>query len=469
MEAIRHRPAIGLDRRCIAELEDVVGRDHVLVEPAEREPFASDATAGWWALPDAVVLPGSTEEVAGVVATAARFGVAITPRGSGTSLSAGAVPISAGIVCSLARMNRVLEVASVERLARVQPGVRAAELERVLEPLGLFFAPDPGSQRIATLGGMVATCAGGLRGAKHGVVRDHVLGLEVVLGNAEVVRTGGRLRKDVAGYDLTRLLVGSEGTLGIVTEATLGLTPIPPTSAAAVAYFRSVDDAGRAVERILGAGLQPSMVELLDRTCIEAVEESARLGLRLDAGALLLLGEDGDPASVEAGVETMVGLARQAGALETVRAASPAEHEALLAARRCTLPSLARLGGRTILEDASVPVPAVPEMVKRIAEIAERRGLRLGVFGHAGDGNLHPTCMVPLDEPEAMAAAEAGFAEVFQAAIDLGGTISGEHGIGAAKLPYLEAQLGPAQMELLRRVKAAFDPAGILNPGKLGS
>lgn len=469
MQTIRHRPERGLDPHCVSELIDVVGPDHVLLDTGEREPFAQDATAGWWSLPDAVVLPGSTAEVAGVVEVAARHGVPVTARGGGSSLAAGAVPLSGGIVCSLARMRSVLEVAPAERLARVQPAVRAVELEAILRPLGLFFPPDPGSLQVATLGGMVATGAGGVRGAKHGVVRDHVLGLEAVLGTGEVVRTGGRLRKDVAGYDLTRLLVGSEGTLAIVTEATLALTPVPAASSALVAYFASVDDAGGAVGRIMDAGLRPSMVELLDRTCIEAVEESAQLGLRLDADALLLLGDDGHPAAVSAVMEEMEALVLGAGAIETVRAGSPAESEALLAARRCTLPSLARLGGRTILEDASVPVPAVAEMVHRIAEIASHHRLRLGTFGHAGDGNLHPTCIVDPGDPEAMEAAEAAFAQVFQAALDLGGTISGEHGIGAAKLAYLGAQLGPVQMELLRRVKAAFDPAGILNPGKLGS
>ncbi|MFF0023052.1 FAD-binding oxidoreductase [Streptomyces sp. NPDC005496] len=417
-----------------------------------------------------MVFPGSTEEVAAVLQLATQRGVPVIPRGAGSNLCAGTVALQGGIVLALTRLDRILELSPSELLARVQPGVTSAALASAAAAEDLLWAPDPGSRTVATVGGTIATCAGGLRGLKYGVTRNYVLGLEAVLPTGEVIRTGGRLNKDVAGYDLTRLLTGSEGTLAVITEATVALRPAPETTGTGVAYFPTLADAGRAVAAIIAGGLLPATLEFLDRTCVNAVEDFAHLGLRTDAGALLLFGDDGEPDATQAALARMSDACVVAGALEVTTAAQVTEAEALLAARRCTLPALSRLGALTILEDATVPRPRIAEMVERIGGIADRYSVPIATFGHAGDGNLHPTCVLQSpDDTEAVQRAELAFKDIFAAALELDGTITGEHGVGAAKLPYLAQQLGQAQMSLLRRLKAAFDPAGILNPGKLGS
>lgn len=451
-------------------LRAAVGAEHVRTAAGDLAAYARDATPLFHRRPDAVVFPGSAAEVAAVLRIATEHRVPVVPRGAGSNLAAATVPTRGGIVLVLTRMNRILEISPDELLARVEPGVTNAALADAAAARGLLFAPDPGSRTVATVGGNVATCAGGLRGLKYGVTRNYVLGLEAVLPTGEIIRTGGRLWKDVAGYDLTRLLTGSEGTLAVITEVTVALLPAPAQSGTGVAYFPSLADAGRAVARVLRGGLVPATLEFLDRRCIAAVEEYAGLGLRLDAGALLLFGDDGSPATVADSLARIGEACTAEGALEVTCAREVAESEALLAARRCALPALSRLGSLTILEDATVPRPRIAEMVDRIDRIAEKHGVTIATFGHAGDGNLHPTCVLPsAEDTEAVRAAERAFADVFAAAIDLGGTITGEHGVGAAKLAYLPARLGEDQMALLRRIKAAFDPAGILNPGKLGS
>jgi glycolate oxidase len=458
-----------LSPQVLDELTRILGREHVRVTEGELAPYARDATPLFSAMPDAVVFPGGTEEVAGVLRLASEHRVPVVPRGAGSNLCAGTVALSGGIVLVLTRMDQVLEVAPAELLARVQPGVSTARLAEAAAAEGLFYAPDPGSRTVSTVGGNVATCAGGLRGLKYGVTRDHVLGLEAVLATGEVIRTGGRLAKDVAGYDLTRLLTGSEGTLAVITQVTVALRPAPAGSGTGVAYFASLSEACQAVAAVITSGIMPATLEFLDRKCIGAVEEFAGLGLRGDAGALLLFGDDGPPEAVAAALDRMGATCAEAGAIEVTLAEDVARAEALLAARRCTLPALSRLGTLTILEDASVPRPRLAEMVDRIDAIADRFGLMFATFGHAGDGNLHPTCVLDREDREGAARAEKAFAEIFATAVEMGGTITGEHGVGAAKLPYLTDRIGADQRALLRRIKAAFDPAGILNPGKLGS
>ncbi|MGV9770891.1 FAD-binding oxidoreductase [Streptosporangium sp. NPDC003464] len=458
-----------LDATLLRELRAIVGADHVRHADGDVAAYARDATPLFSARPGAVVHPGSTEEVAAVLKLAGARSVPVVPRGAGSNLCAATVPLTGGIVLVLTRLDRILEISADELLAVCQPGVTSAELAGAAAAHGLLYAPDPGSRTVATVGGTIATCAGGLRGLKYGVTRNYVLGLEAVLATGEVIRTGGRLWKDVAGYDLTRLLTGSEGTLGVITEATVALTPAPEAGGTGLAYFATLADAGRAVARIIGSGLVPATLEFLDAKCIEAVESYARLGLRSDAGALLLFGDDGDAATVGRHLDRMAELCLGEGALEATVAGAAAESEALLAARRCALPALSRLGSVTILEDASVPRPRIAEMVGHIDAIADRHGLTIATFGHAGDGNLHPTCVVDAGDTDAVERAHRAFGDVFRTAMELGGTITGEHGVGAAKLPYLTERLGADQMALLRRIKAAFDPAGILNPGKLGS
>ncbi len=453
----------------VTQLEGIVGADHVRTAPGDLEPYSRDATPVFRAVPDAVVWPGTADEVAAVLRLATERRIPVVPRGAGSNLCAATVPLAGGIVLVLTRMNKILEVSPDELLARVQTGVTTTALASAAAAQGLLYAPDPGSRTVSTVGGNVATCAGGLRGLKYGVTRNYVLGVEAVLATGEVIRTGGRLWKDVAGYDLTRLLTGSEGTLGVLTEVTVALLPMPATTNTGVAYFPSLADAGRAVTAVIGDGIVPATLEFLDAKCISAVEEYAQLGLRLDAGALLLFGDDGAADAVDRNLGRIAQLCTDNRALEVTLAESIARSEALLEARRCSLPALSRLGTLTILEDATVPRPRLAEMVDRIDDIADRHDVPIATFGHAGDGNLHPTSVVDQRDLEAIERVHKAFADIFAAALDLDGTITGEHGVGAAKLPFLEACLGGDQMALLRRIKSAFDPAGILNPGKLGS
>lgn len=459
--------AAGLD--LAGALADLVGAEHVRADAGALRTYATDATPLHAALPDAVAFPGSTEEVAAVLRWADEHRVPVVPRGAGTNLSAGAVPHRGGIVLALTRMDELLELDAQNLVAVCRPGLTTAALGTAAARAGLLYPPDPGSRTTSTIGGNVAECAGGLRGLKYGVTRDYILGVEAVLAGGEVIRAGGRLVKDVAGYDLVRLLCGSEGTLAVLTEVTVRLVPEPQASGTGLAYFDDLQDAGRAVSRVLAGGILPATLEFLDETCIEAVEGFAHIGLRTDAGALLIFGQDGGPEAVERDMGRIAEACHAEGAVEVRVAADEAEAQRVLEARRAALPSLSRLAPLTVLEDATVPRARIAEMVARIQEIARRHGVRMGTFGHAGDGNLHPTLVLDPARVDAEAVSHAVFAEVFAAALELGGTITGEHGVGLAKLPFLEARLGPAHVALLRRIKQAFDPHGILNPGKLGS
>ena len=452
-----------------ADLGRIVGAANVEVRPAALVPYRTDATFGFSGVPWAAVRPGSVEEVSQVLAWANQRGVPVVPRGAGTSLAAGAVPVRGGIVLALTRMNRILSIDPVDLTAVVQPGVTTQDLALAAAGHGLRYPPDPGSQRVSTLGGNVATNAGGLHGLKYGNTGGYVLGVQAVLASGEVIRAGGRLLKDVAGYDLVRLLVGSEGTLAVLTELTLALRPAPAASTTGLAYFADLETASDAVRGVIGTGILPATLEFLDAKCTRSVEDYAKLGLDTTAGAMLLFGDDGSEAEVDRTVSAMADVMRGHGASSVQVATAAAESQALLAARRCALPALSRLGGATMLEDVGVPRSRLPELVRRIDAIAQRHGVIMATFGHAGDGNAHPVgCFDPADDDQ-RARVAAAFDDVFAAAIELGGTITGEHGVGAAKLPYLEAQLGREQTALLARIKRAFDPVGILNPGKLGS
>ena len=458
-----------VDAGVLRQLRAIVGHAQVLSEPGEVEPYARDATALFHARPEAVVRPSTVDEVAAILKLATAKTIPVTPRGAGSNLAAATVPEHGGIVLCLTRMDQLREVNPEELLAVVEPGVTTATLAAEAARHHLLYPPDPGSRTVSTVGGNVATCAGGLRGLKYGVTRNYVLGLEAVLPTGEVIRTGGRLWKDVAGYDLTRLLTGSEGTLAVLTEITVGLLPMPATSRTGLAWFDSLSDAGAAVARILAEGVLPATLEFLDRRCVNAVEDYAHLGLDRDAGALLLFGDDGDAGVVAANLERMGRACRTFGVRGVDVAGDAAQSEELLAARRCALPALARLAPVSLLEDVTVPRPRLPEMVGAIEEITDRYSVVCATFGHAGDGNLHPTIVFDPAESGARERAERAFDEIFRAALRMRGTITGEHGVGAAKRPWLAARLGTEQLDLLRRVKSAFDPAGILNPGKLGS
>ena len=454
----------------IAELTALVGSDVVRSDAVSLQAYSRDATPMFEGLPEVIVAPRNTAEVAKIVKFAHDTKTPIIARGAGSNLCAATVPLNGGIVMSMTNMNKILEVSKSEMIAVVQPGVTNLVLDQLVEKEGLRFVPDPGSRNVSTIGGNVATSAGGLRGLKYGTTRNYILGLEAVLGTGEVIRTGGRLVKDVAGYDVTRLLVGSEGTLAVFTEITVALAPRPAASKYGVAYFEDLAAAAGAVEKIISAGILPATLEFLDNTCLVAVEDFAHLGLDTKAGALLLFGDDGDAISIEQSVNKMAEIAKSASGCRGVTlAADVAAAEALLYARRCSLPALARLSSLSILEDISVPRKAMAEVVNRIEAIGKKHGLRIGTFGHAGDGNLHPTIVLDKDNPSEVAAAEVALAEIFALPLEFGGSITGEHGVGSAKLPYLEGLIGSTNMQLQRDIKKVFDPAGILNPGRIGS
>ena len=448
------------------ELRAAVGADNVLTSHRDMVTYSTDATPLHAHLPDAVVLASSKQDVSAVLRLAQEHRFPVTPRGSGTNLSAGVVPIHGGVVLSCARMGEILEIDSANLTASVQPGVHTAQLAAAVAARGLFYPPDPGSQSIATIGGNVSECSGGLRGLKYGITRDYVLGIEAVLVGGEVMRVGSKLAKDVAGYDLVRLLVGSEGTLAVITEVTLKLLPMPEAKMTGAAFFADLEASARSVGLIIEDGILPATLEFLDKTTMRVVDESAGLGLPADAGAMLIFGQDGAPSVVERDTQRMAQICREQGAISVDVAASDAEAEKLLTARRGAIPALARLAPTLILEDATVPRSELPSMVREIERIAADEKLLIAVFGHAGDGNIHPVCCIDERDPEQVAAVHRAFDRIFDAALARGGTITGEHGVGMTKLAYLEKKVGMPAIEVMRGIKRAFDPLGLLNPGK---
>ncbi len=408
--------------------------------------------------PVAVVRAASTAEVQATVRVAARCGVPVVVRGAGTGLSGGSAAVDGAITLSTERM-RAVTVDPAAMVAVVQPGLLNAELKAAAAAHGLWYPPDPSSFEICSIGGNLATNAGGLCCVRYGVTTDYVLGLEVVLADGRAVRLGGRTVKDVAGYDLKRLFVGSEGTLGVITEATLRLRPAPPPRSTVVATFDDVVAAGRAVTAVM-ARWRPAALELMDRAAVAAVERVRPMGLDPGVGALLLGQADAGTGEAEAMAEAMA-----AGAAYVAVTDDPDEGELLMGARRMAIPCVERLGS-VLIEDVGVPLPAIPALVGAVEEVARRTATAIPVIGHAGDGNFHPLVTFDPADPEAAARAARAFDEVMVAALALGGTITGEHGVGSLKAPHLAAQLGPDVLDLHRTVKAALDPQGIFNPGK---
>jgi glycolate oxidase len=439
----------------------------VLVERSSTERLSHDR-ADWAPVgtPTAVVLAESAEDVRRVVRLCFESGVPVVARGAGTGLSGGANAVDGCVVVSLERMDRVLHVDPVERLAVVQPGVVNDHLRAHVAEQGLWYPPDPASSPWSTIGGNVATNAGGLCCVKYGVTRDYVLELEVVTGTGELVRLGRRTAKGVAGYDLVGLMVGSEGTLGIVTEVTVRLRPLPAPRHTVAAYFDSVVTAGDAVRLVAERGLTPAVFELVDRHCLEAVDAWKNMGLAVDADVVLLAQIDEQGAVGEQAADALVAAFDDSGATWTGRSTDEAEAEALFAARRLAYPALERLGP-VLTEDVCVPKQAVPEMLGRIDDIARRHDIRIANIAHVGDGNLHPLLIVPTDDATAPERAQAAFDEILTGAIGLGGTVTGEHGVGLLKRGGLSQELSPVVLDMHRAVKRALDPAGILNPGKV--
>ncbi|MGZ4651411.1 MAG: FAD-binding oxidoreductase, partial [Kineosporiaceae bacterium] len=405
-------------------------------------------------------------EVRDVVRACLTHGVPVVARGAGTGLSGGANAVDGCVVLSVDRMNRILEIDPLERLAVVQPGVINDDLRAAVAEHGLWYPPDPASSPWSTIGGNVATNAGGVCCVKYGVTGDYVLALEMVTGTGELVRLGRRTAKGVAGYDLVSLVVGSEGTLGVVTEVTVRLRPLPPPAITVAGYFSSIVDAGSAVRETAQAGLTPSALELVDRHCLRAVDAWRNMGLSVDAEVVLLGRIDEPGAAGDLAAERMVACFEKAGATWAARSTDASEADALFAARRLAYPALERLGP-VLTEDVCVPKARVAEMLERIERIAQRHQVTIANIAHAGDGNLHPLLITDPGDDAARARAQAAFDDILAVALALGGTVTGEHGVGLLKRAGLAAELSPAVFEMHRAVKNALDPAGILNPGKI--
>jgi len=457
-----------MNSRLIDSMAKVVGKAAVLYTPEDLAVYSYDGTFAE-GQPDLVVLPGTTEQVSQVVALAAQTRLPLIPRGMGSGLAAGSIPIpGGGVVLCLSRMNHILEIDTINATVSAEAGVVTADLQNEVEKHGLFYPPDPSSIRHSTIGGNIACNAGGPRCLKYGVTGDYVLGLTVVLADGRILKTGGKPIKDVTGYDLNALFTGSEGTLGLITEALLRLVAKPLYARTALAEFVSLEDASQAVNALLSAGIVPATLELMDQTAIICIEEAMHLGLPTDVEASLLIEADGaDQQTVEREIETCYRICQEKGAHAVKIAETETERGKLWKARRSISPSLARKAPNKLGEDITVPRSAIPEVIRRLRAISASYGLPIVIFGHAGDGNLHPNILFDKRQPEQWAKVEQMVGEIFAASLALGGTLSGEHGVGMLKQPYLEKALGSTSIELQKKIKSALDPMNILNPGKI--
>jgi glycolate oxidase len=439
----------------------------LLTDEADRESYRRDETAYLPAgLPGAVALPTETGEVSELVRICAEHDVPIVPRGAGSGLSGGAAGIDGALTVAFTAMDRILEIDAANLCVVTQPGVINAALKAAVAEHGLFYAPDPASFEMCSIGGNLGTNAGGLCCVKYGQTRESVLGLEVVMADASVIRTGGRNVKDVAGHSLTHLLVGSQGTLGLITEATLRLRPAPPPRATLLAFFPTLEAAGDAVAGIAAAGLSPVTLELMDRFTIRAVDDVHALGLDREAAAMLMIESDLPAAAADDELARAEAVCVGVGATTTVRSQTPAEADLLRQARRAAHWALEKIGD-VKMEDVGVPRSRVPDMLRAIEAIAAKHEVRIGTFGHAGDGNLHPDLVLERGDPHGEAITKAVQVDLYQAALDLGGTVTGEHGIGSARREWLEQQRGADAVRVMRAIKDALDPQGLLNPGRV--
>ncbi|SEC67510.1 FAD-linked oxidase C-terminal domain-containing protein [Paenibacillus sp. GP183] len=448
-------------------LRDIVGESYFKDDMESLVTHSYDGTPMLQSLPDGVIYPKDTAQVSEIMKVLSQYRIPLVSRGSGTNLCGGTVPVQGGIVMVMHRMNAILDVDLQNLTATVQPGIITKKFIEHIESLGLFYPPDPSSMGISTIGGNIAECSGGLRGLKYGTTKDYVIGLECVLASGEILRTGGKLMKDVAGYDLTKLLVGSEGTLAVITEATLKLIPPPKYKKTMLAMYKDIYGAARAVSKIIENRIIPATLEFLDNPTIRVVDDFAKLGLPLDMAAVLLIEQDGDMETVERDISLISQICLEEQAAQISIATNAEEALKLLTARRSAFTALARLRPTTILEDATVPRSKIADMVLEINRIAEKHRVQICTFGHAGDGNLHPTATTDARNPEEIHRVEAAFEEIFEVAIRLGGTITGEHGVGLVKAPYLEWKVGSAGISIMKGIKQAFDPLGLLNPGKM--
>ncbi len=450
----------------IARLREILGEERVVVDPDRVEPYGADAVKEKFP-PEAVVFPESTEQMVAILKLANEFLFPVTARGGGVGYTGGAVPVDGGIVIGTDRMNKIIEINADDLYAVCQPGITTFELQQAVEKQGLMFAPDPASYKDSFIGGNIAENAGGMRTPKYGVTKHHVLGLEVVTATGEVIRTGGRTVKNVVGFDLTGLMCGSEGMLGIITEATVKLLPMPEATSTVRANFTSMEAACKVLTKFTPHGLLPMAMEVIDKFCVAAVEENFAFGLSKDAEAILLVAVDGSRDEVERNAVLIEQIIAENGGFDILRAKSKEEEDKLWDVRRAISPSLMKYGTLKINEDVVVPRSKVPELVAKIEQIGKRHDTFVANFGHAGDGNIHVNFVIDREDADAIARARKCVSETFQLSVELGGTISGEHGIGYVKSQYLDYAVDKPTLEVMKGIKKVFDPNGILNPGKM--
>ena len=455
-----------LKEEILSQLRTIAGDDNVLTSPEALICYSYDGTFHE-SLPEAVVSPANSAEVASILALCNGEGVPVITRGMASGLAAATVPVDGGLVLNMVRMNRILEIDRANMMVEVEAGVITGDLQATVEKLGLFYPPDPSSVRHSTIGGNIACNAGGPRCLKYGVTGDYVMALEVVLADGRILETGGKAIKNVTGYDLVSLFIGSEGTLGVITRAILKLIALPEAKRTGQAIFPRLEDASRAVNAILWGGIVPATLELMDETAINCVEDYMHLGLPRDAEAILIIETDGDEADAARDMDVIARICREGGASEMRIAQTARESDDLWRARRSISGSLGRKRPNKLGEDISVPRSAIPDTIRGIKEISEKRNLPIVIFGHAGDGNLHPNILFDKRDPEEWARVQQAVADLFALSVSVGGTLSGEHGVGTLKKPFLESDVGPIAMDVMRSVRRALDPRDILNPGKI--
>ncbi len=449
------------------KIKNIIGKNNYFDSEEEKRVYSFDATPIFEQKPEAIIFPEDEEKISKIVKLANDEKFNIVPRGAGTGLSGGAVPVENCVLMVMTRWNKILEVDIKNLTATVQPGVITAQLQKEVERQNLFYPPDPGSINVCTLGGNVANNAGGLRGLKYGVTKNYVMGVEMILPTGDLLKTGGKNFKDVAGYNLKDFIVGSEGTLGIITKIILKLIPIPANSITMLAYFNKLSDSAKAVSGIIASNIVPSMMEFLDNTTINCVEDYTKVGLPRNSEAILLVEVDGRGSIVEEDAETIINIMRKNNASFVKKAETVNEANNLKTARRSAFSALARKKPTTILEDATVPRSELPVMIEKVTEAANKYNLIFGDFGHAGDGNLHPTCLTDERDKKEIELAHKAFDFIFNEAIKLGGTITGEHGTGLAKKRFLEKVAGIPGLNMMKQIKSVIDPNNVLNPGKV--
>ena len=450
----------------IEKLKQICGAENVLVEPEKVEPYGADAVKEKFP-PEAVVFPETTEQIVKILKLANEFLFPVTARGGGVGYTGGAVPVDGGIVVGTDRMNKIVEINADDLYVVCQPGLTTFELQQAVEKHGLLFPPDPASYKDSFIGGNIAENAGGMRTPKYGNTKNSVLGLEVVTATGEIIKTGGKTVKNVVGFDLTGLMCGSEGMLGIITEATLKLLPMPESTATVRASFKTMEAACAVLTKFTPEGLLPMAMEVIDRNCIGAIEKNFAFGFSKQANAILLVAVDGEAAQVERESKIIERILKLNGGFDVLRSETKEEENKLWDARRAISPSLMKYGTLKINEDVVVPRSKVPELISKVEEIGKRHNTFVANFGHAGDGNIHVNFMCDRDDDESIARARECVKETFALSVNLGGTISGEHGIGYVKAPYLDMAIDRPTLEIMKAIKRVFDPNGILNPGKM--